>query len=242
MAVAAMASTQLVHFDLRWSAWATVIPYGIAWALSLGLSVDPRAKLTAQRKHRWRPLGLAWGRVFGQPRRWLFAAAIIAALEVIHNLTVFLSQALYLREQIPEAFWGLLFLTLQLAPILALRLVPTGWGRNSAKTMLLLVLASAFAMAALMGGRGPIVVVGSLVLSSLCQALLGPVFQTWKLSSFRASGRALTLSIYAWWAEIVAFLVNGAWSQSSHALETSLQTGLLILGGASVALAVLGRR
>lgn len=236
MVVAGLVGPWLAGISLRWTAWATVVPYAVAWGLSWFL-VDP-AKVVP-RPVKWRRelrrTRLALGRLFwGGPSRILTLSSLALGGEIIHLVLVFLAQLVYQRAGIPTEAFGAMFLALQLVPMVVLALVPAGWGAHPRRGLAATMAASAVLVGVLALVTHPAVVVG-VVLLAVVSSLSRPLASTWQNTQVRGGSRATTLSVFALWSEGVSAGANAVLGTLPTADLTALLgiSALLVAGAAA---------
>ena len=211
MVVAALVGPWLASFSLRWTAWATVVPYAAAWVLAWFLkdpgTIRPRPLIGSRER---RKLILALGRLFSKGAGWPLGLAVLAlTAEVSHLAVVFLSQLQYQRACIPTSAFGVLFLTLQLVPMAVLALAPPRFGRRPPRWLIGLTLAMAILLGILAVQANPVVTVAAMVLLAVVGQAQGPLVAAWQNQQLRGGSRATTLSVHALWSEAVAAGANG---------------------------------
>jgi MFS family permease len=238
MVVAGFVGPWLAGFSLRWTAWATVVPYALAWGLSWFL-VDPapavRRPLVWNRE--LRRTVLAFGRLFsGGPGRALTLASLALGGEVVHLVLVFLAQLLYQRAGIPTSAFGILFLALQLVPMVALAAVPLDFGARPRAGLVATTAVSAVLIAVLGWSWDPLVTVGAVILLAVVSAATRPLASTWQNGQVSGGSRATTLSVFALWSEGVSAGSNAALG----AMPNGNLAAVMVVCASLVAVAALG--
>ncbi|HRY72616.1 MAG TPA: MFS transporter [Spirochaetia bacterium] len=219
--LASLLSPLLYGVSLRWTAYATILPYSAAAALSFLLS-DEGAPPPRERRFVLSSLK----RLLSDRRLLLLLASGALAAEVSRSLVVFLGQLQYERSGIPRAWFGLIFAALQLVPIVAgaagalsrridRRAVILSCLAAELLSVLVLLLAPARAAVSLLALAGV----------SASAALFAPYFQAVQNELVGTGERATALSLNAMVVEGVAAAANLG---VGRAAEASLSRGYLL--------------
>ena len=219
--LASLLSPLLYGVSLRWTAYATILPYAAAAALSFLLS-DEGAPPPRERRFVLSSLR----RLLSDRRLLLLLAAGALAAEVSRSLVVFLGQLEYERSGIPRAWFGLIFAALQFVPIVAgaagalsrrfdRRAVVLACLAAELLSVLALLLAPASAPVALLALAGV----------SASAALFAPYFQAVQNELVRSGERATALSLNAMVVEGVAAAASLG---VGRAAQASLSRGYLL--------------
>ena len=219
--LASLLSPLLYGVSLRWTAYATILPYSAAAALSFLLS-DEGAPPPRERRFVLSSLK----RLLSDRRLLLLLASGALAAEVSRSLVVFLGQLQYERSGIPRAWFGLIFAALQLVPIVAgaagalsrridRRAVILSCLAAELLSVLVLLLAPARAAVFLLALAGV----------SASAALFAPYFQAVQNELVGTDERATALSLNAMVVEGVAAAANLG---VGRAAEASLSRGYLL--------------
>lgn len=219
--LASLLSPLLYGVSLRWTAYATILPYAAAAALSFFLS-DEGAPSPRGRRFVLSSLKT----LLADRRLLLLLASGALAAEVSRSLVVFLGQLEYERSGIPRAWYGLIFSGLQLVPILAgaagalsrrfdRRAILLACLAAELLSVLLLLLAPGSAPASLLALSGV----------AASAALFAPYFQAVQNERIESAERATALSLNAMVVEGVAAASNLG---IGRAAEASLGRGYLL--------------
>ncbi|GAB1457937.1 hypothetical protein MASR2M48_32450 [Spirochaetota bacterium] len=212
--VASLCWPLLRPLSLRVSAYATIVPYALAFVCSLFLiDVDEPSMPSVQTSGQ---TVLALGRGLGSAllalrrNRALIVFLVVSAMvnEAAQVATVFLAPLQYERSGVPLQSFGVLFALTQGAGMMAAGSAPLARFLGRDRSLRMLVLMGALSLAALALTQSAWLSVLALVVMAASAAMFRPLSALRQNESIIGVERATSLSIYAMVMELVAAVVN----------------------------------
>lgn len=204
--VASFLSGILVNISMGLLAFATIIPYSLAFALAFGLRDNKRSegKINKRTESVIKSLKLA----FTNKKIIAFVIGVAVLSETTHSICVFFNQPLYIKSGIDIKWFGILTALMQVATFTAVRAhrIKTKIGEGKLlKLALALVILSNIV---LIKSKAAVLTISLIFIIEGAFALTQPITETIKNESISTDKRATILSAYAIIANITAAALN----------------------------------
>ncbi len=234
--ISSLISGILVKKSIDLLAFATIIPYTIAFLISLGLKDIKSDEIPINEENkRNKRIIMSTLRVAIKNRKiMVFVIAVAVLGETTHSICVYLNQPLYIRSGVDLKWFGILTAIMQIATFIAIRahkikkLVGERKLLNGSLVMVIIC-----NLLLLMSNISYITVALIFIVEG-AYALTQPISETIKNESIESENRATILSAYAMASNVVASLCNIAISMASNISLTAALICCLLLNVLSV--------
>lgn len=212
-------STFLIAKSLDYTAFFTIIPYGIAVILTCFLKDTNHHKSEEKVSMKSSLKLLAYNK-----RILIFVFGMALVSEVTHSVCVFLNQPQYLRSGITLKYFGFLTALMQVICLLSARSyrITKRFGQNRTIKGLFFIIFISCAILAFT--RNPIISVGLIVIVEGSFALSQPISLDIQNKSITTQNRATMLSLYAMFSDFTACFISLA---TGKAADISLSTAFI---------------
>ncbi|MDQ0148483.1 MFS transporter [Eubacterium multiforme] len=200
--VAALTSSIFINISMKMAAFATIIPYGIAFLLSLFL-------IDVKNNKREKPNIInSFKRVLKNRRFIFFIISIAFVSEIFQSVTVFLNQGQYVKCGIPYKYFGLILAFMQIISLITVKSYKISERFGRKKSILSMYLFISISSLILAFTKSAVISVFCVGIISLSMSLITPMATELENKSIVNGDRATILSIYSMIEGIIATAVN----------------------------------
>ncbi|WP_195430531.1 MFS transporter [Clostridium sp. D46t1_190503_E9] len=217
--IGSIISTYIVNISMDLAAYYTIIPYGVAFLMSLFI-VDIKTEIVKKES-----IKDNFKFVISNKSMIIFIVGTSLISEVVQSITVFLNQGQYIKSGIDIKYFGVLLVAIQVMKLISLKSYKLSnilGQKKSIVFLIIVILVNSFIL----------IIVDSPVLSFLCIALIAismavmePMIIDIKNKSIISKNRATILSIYSMIGSIISASINPVIGFASN---SSLENGLTI--------------
>lgn len=217
--IGSIISTYIVNISMDLAAYYTIIPYGVAFLMSLFI-VDIKTEIVKKES-----IKDNFKFVISNKSMIIFIVGTSLISEVVQSITVFLNQGQYIKSGIDIKYFGVLLVAIQVMKLISVKSYKLSnilGQKKSIVFLIIVILVNSFIL----------IIVDSPVLSFLCIALIAismavmePMIIDIKNKSIISKNRATILSIYSMIGSIISAAINPVIGFASN---SSLENGLTI--------------
>lgn len=222
-----MISTYIINISIDLTAYYTIIPYGIAFGVSLflkNITDEVTKKENVKNKFKYSLKHVAANKYI-----IIFLVGISLVKEVVQSITVFLNQQQYIKSGIDIRYFGILLVAIQFMKLISVKSYKLSNMIGQIKSINMLTIAVFISSSIL-------IIISNAILSFLCvsvisigMAIMEPMIIDIKNKSISSGNRATILSIYSMIESITSSIINPIIGfVSNSALENGLITCSLI--------------
>lgn len=222
-----MISTYIINISIDLTAYYTIIPYGIAFGVSLflkNITDEVTKKENVKSKFKYSLKHVAANKYI-----IIFLVGISLVKEVVQSITVFLNQQQYIKSGIDIRYFGILLVAIQFMKLISVKSYKLSNMIGQIKSINMLTIAVFISSSIL-------IIISNAILSFLCvsvisigMAIMEPMIIDIKNKSISSGNRATILSIYSMIESITSSIINPIIGfVSNSALENGLITCSLI--------------
>jgi MFS family permease len=222
-----MISTYIINISIDLTAYYTIIPYGVAFGVSLflkNITDEVTKKENVKSKFKYSLKHVAANKYI-----IIFLVGISLVKEVVQSITVFLNQQQYIKSGIDIRYFGILLVAIQFMKLISVKSYKLSNMIGQIKSINMLTIAVFISSSIL-------IIISNAILSFLCvsvisigMAIMEPMIIDIKNKSISSGNRATILSIYSMIESITSSIINPIIGfVSNSALENGLITCSLI--------------
>lgn len=222
-----MISTYIINISIDLTAYYTIIPYGVAFGVSLflkNITDEVTKKENVKSKFKYSLKHVAANKYI-----IIFLVGISLVKEVVQSITVFLNQQQYIKSGIDIRYFGILLVAIQFMKLISVKSYKLSNMIGQIKSINMLTIAVFISSSIL-------IIISNAILSFLCvsvisigMAIMEPMIIDIKNKSISLGNRATILSIYSMIESITSSIINPIIGfVSNSALENGLITCSLI--------------
>ena len=222
-----MISTYIINISIDLTAYYTIIPYGVAFGVSLflkNITDEVTKKENVKNKFKYSLKHVAANKYI-----IIFLVGISLVKEVVQSITVFLNQQQYIKSGIDIRYFGILLVAIQFMKLISVKSYKLSNMIGQIKSINMLTIAVFISSSIL-------IIISNAILSFLCvsvisigMAIMEPMIIDIKNKSISSGNRATILSIYSMIESITSSIINPIIGFiSNSALENGLITCSLI--------------
>ncbi|GAA0759972.1 MFS transporter [Clostridium sartagoforme] len=222
-----MISTYIINISIDLTAYYTIIPYGVAFGVSLflkNITDEVTKKENVKSKFKYSLKHVAANKYI-----IIFLVGISLVKEVVQSITVFLNQQQYIKSGIDIRYFGILLVAIQFMKLISVKSYKLSNMIGQIKSINMLMIAVFISSSIL-------IIISNAILSFLCvsvisigMAIMEPMIIDIKNKSISSGNRATILSIYSMIESITSSIINPIIGfVSNSALENGLITCSLI--------------
>lgn len=205
--IASLISGILVKYSIGLLAFATIIPYSVAFLLSFALQdvkKDKEVELEESKESILQILKL----VISNKRIIVFVVAVAILGETTHSICVFFNQPLYIKNGIDLKWFGVLSALMQVATFIGIKAYRIKRKLGEKKLLngavIMVIVCNFF----LIRNSIAFFTIALIFIIEGAFALTGPITETIKNESITSKNRATILSVYAMISNIIAAVMN----------------------------------
>jgi MFS family permease len=222
-----MISTYIINISIDLTAYYTIIPYGVAFGVSLflkNITDEVTKKENVKSKFKYSLKHVAANKYI-----IIFLVGISLVKEVVQSITVFLNQQQYIKSGIDIRYFGISLVAIQFMKLISVKSYKLSNMIGQIKSINMLTIAVFISSSIL-------IIISNAILSFLCvsvisigMAIMEPMIIDIKNRSISSGNRATILSIYSMIESITSSIINPIIGfVSNSALENGLITCSLI--------------
>lgn len=210
-------STFIINNSIDLSAYYTIIPYGLAFIISLFL-LDVKGESKKSK-----------GILFNIKEAIIKKEIIILILgialvtEVVQSITVFLNQGIYVRSGIDIKYFGIMLAGIQIIGLISVKSYKITNKIGQRKAILLFMICILISLLSLVLINNPIMAFISIASISTSIGFIKPIFMDIQNKSIKIDDRAIILSIYSIIGSVVSAIISPIIGSASNA---SLDIGI----------------
>lgn len=223
-------STYIINISLDLTAYYTIIPYGLAFLVSLFL-IDVKNEIVKKESIKDN-LKI----VLANTSIIIFIVGISLISEVVQSITVYLNQEQYIKSGIDIKYFGILLVAIQVMKLISIKSYKLSNMIGQKKSIILLVTLILINASILIIISNRILSFLCIALISICMAVAEPMIIDIKNKSIFSRNRATILSIYSMIGSIISAAINPLIGVVSN---SSLENGLVICALISLASIIL---
>ncbi|WP_052953985.1 MFS transporter [Clostridium sp. C8] len=231
-----MISTYIINISIDLTAYYTIIPYGIAFGVSLflkNITDEVTKKENVKNKFKYSLKHVAANKYI-----IIFLVGISLVKEVVQSITVFLNQQQYIKSGIDIRYFGILLVAIQFMKLISVKSYKLSNMIGQIKSINMLTIAVFISSSIL-------IIISNAILSFLCvsvisigMAIMEPMIIDIKNKSISSGNRATILSIYSMIESITSSIINPIIGFVSN---SALENGLIACSLISLAAIILIR-
>lgn len=231
-----MISTYIINISIDLTAYYTIIPYGIAFGVSLflkNITDEVTKKENVKSKFKYSLKHVAANKYI-----IIFLVGISLVKEVVQSITVFLNQQQYIKSGIDIRYFGILLVAIQFMKLISVKSYKLSNMIGQIKSINMLTIAVFISSSIL-------IIISNAILSFLCvsvisigMAIMEPMIIDIKNKSISSGNRATILSIYSMIESITSSIINPIIGFVSN---SALENGLIACSLISLAAIILIR-
>lgn len=231
-----MISTYIINISIDLTAYYTIIPYGVAFGVSLflkNITDEVTKKENVKNKFKYSLKHVAANKYI-----IIFLVGISLVKEVVQSITVFLNQQQYIKSGIDIRYFGILLVAIQFMKLISVKSYKLSNMIGQIKSINMLTIAVFISSSIL-------IIISNAILSFLCvsvisigMAIMEPMIIDIKNKSISSGNRATILSIYSMIESITSSIINPIIGFVSN---SALENGLIACSLISLAAIILIR-
>ncbi|EOR25543.1 major facilitator superfamily protein [Clostridium sartagoforme AAU1] len=231
-----MISTYIINISIDLTAYYTIIPYGIAFGVSLflkNITDEVTKKENVKNKFKYSLKHVAANKYI-----IIFLVGISLVKEVVQSITVFLNQQQYIKSGIDIRYFGILLVAIQFMKLISVKSYKLSNMIGQIKSINMLTIAVFISSSIL-------IIISNAILSflfvsviSIGMAIMEPMIIDIKNKSISSGNRATILSIYSMIESITSSIINPIIGFVSN---SALENGLIACSLISLAAIILIR-
>jgi len=210
-------STFIINISIDLSAYYTIIPYGLAFIISLFL-LDVKGEGKKSK-------GILFNikEAISKKEIIILILGIALVAEVVQSITVFLNQGIYIRSGIDIKYFGIMLAGIEIIGLISVKSYKITKQIGQRKSILLFIICILVSSLSLVFIKNPILAFISIVVISTSMGFIEPIFMDIQNKSIKIADRATILSIYSIIGSIVSAIVSPIIGSASNA---SLDIGI----------------
>lgn len=210
-------STFIINLSIDLSAYYTIIPYGLAFIISLFL-LDVKGESKKSK-------GILFNikEAISKKEIIILILGIALVAEVVQSITVFLNQGIYIRSGIDIKYFGIMLAGIQIIGLISVKSYKITKQIGQRKSILLFMIFILISLLSLVFIKNPILAFISIAIISTSIGFIEPIFMDIQNKSIKIADRATILSIYSIIGSIVSAIVSPIIGSASNA---SLDIGI----------------
>ncbi|MBS5936910.1 MFS transporter [Clostridium sp.] len=210
-------STFIINISIDLSAYYTIIPYGLAFIISLFL-LDVKGESKKSK-------GILFNikEAISKKEIIILILGIALVAEVVQSITVFLNQGIYIRSGIDIKYFGIMLAGIQIIGLISVKSYKITKQIGQRKSILLFMICILVSSLSLVFIKNPILSFISIAVISTSMGFIEPIFMDIQNKSIKIADRATILSIYSIIGSIVSAIVSPIIGSASNA---SLDIGI----------------
>lgn len=210
-------STFIINISIDLSAYYTIIPYGLAFIISLFI-LDVKGE---SKKNK----GILFNikEAISKKEVIILILGIALVAEVVQSITVFLNQGIYIRSGIDIKYFGIILAGIQIIGLISIKSYKITNKIGQRKSILLFMIFILISSVLLVFIKNPVIAFISIALISTSMGFIEPIFMDIQNKSIKIADRATILSIYSIIGSVVSAIVSPIIGSASNA---SLDIGI----------------
>lgn len=217
--MASIMSSFIISISMEATTFYTIIPYGLAFILSLFLD-DIKSEIEKKPS-----IIESFKLVLGNKKFIIFIISFALISEVVQSITVFLNQGQYIKSGINIKFFGILLALMQVVKLLSVKSYKLSDKFGQTKSINLLVILITISSGTLIFVSNKLMSILIIGIISFSMALMEPIAMDIKNNIIESHDRATILSIYSMISSVITATINPI---IGVAAEVSLEIGLVI--------------
>lgn len=210
-------STFIINISIELSAYYTIIPYGLAFIISLFiLDVKGESKKSN---------GILFNikEAISNKEIIILILGIALVAEVVQSITVFLNQGIYIRSGVDIRYFGIMLAGIEIIGLISIKSYKITNRIGQRKSILLFMICILISSFSLVFINNPILAFIAIVIISTSMGFIDPIFMDIQNKSIKIADRATILSIYSIIGSVVSAILNPIIGTASN---TSLDIGI----------------
>lgn len=210
-------STFIINNSIDLSAYYTIIPYGLAFIISLFL-LDVKGESKKSK-------GILFNikEAISKKEIIILILGIALVTEVVQSITVFLNQGIYVRSGIDIKYFGIMLAGIQIIGLISVKSYKITNKIGQRKAILLFMICILISLLSLVLINNPIMAFISIASISTSIGFIKPIFMDIQNKSIKIDDRAIILSIYSIIGSVVSAIISPIIGSASNA---SLDIGI----------------
>lgn len=217
-------STFIINISIDLSAYYTIIPYGLAFIISLFL-LDVKGESKKSK-------GIIFNikEAISKKEIIILILGIALVAEVVQSITVFLNQGIYIRSGIDIKYFGIMLAGIQIIGLISVKSYKITRQIGQRKSILLFMICILISSLSLVLIKNPILAFISIAVISTSMGFIEPIFMDIQNKSIKIADRATILSIYSIIGSVVSAIINPVIGSASNAsLDIGIFTCFIII-------------
>jgi MFS family permease len=214
-----MISSFIISISTDLTAFYTIIPYGLAFLVSLFLN-DVKNEIVKRES-----IKDSFKIALTNKEIIVFIVGISLIREVVQSITVFLNQTQYIKSGIDIKYFGVLLVVIQVMKLISVKSYKLSNKLGQNKSISLLMICILLSSSTLIAISNPVISFMCIATISTSMALMEPMVIDIKNKSIFSGNRATILSIYSMLGSIISAFINPIIGFASN---SSLENGLII--------------
>lgn len=210
-------ATFIINISIDLSAYYTIIPYGLAFIISLFL-LDVKGEIKKSK-------GILFNIKEAISKKEIIILILGIALvgEVVQSITVFLNQGIYIRSGIDIKYFGIILAGIQIIGLISVKSYKITNKIGQRKSILLFMICILVSSLSLVFIKNPVIAFISIATISTSMEFIEPIFMDIQNKAIKIADRATILSIYSIIGSVVSAVINPIIGNASN---TSLDIGI----------------
>ena len=216
-------STFIINISIDLSAYYTIIPYALAFIISLFL-LDVKGESKKSK-------GIIFNikEAISKKEIIILILGIALVAEVVQSITVFLNQGIYIRSGIDIKYFGVMLAGIQIIGLISVKSYKITRQIGQRKSILLFMICILISSLSLVLIK-PILAFISIAVISTSMGFIEPIFMDIQNKSIKIADRATILSIYSIIGSVVSAIINPVIGSASNAsLDIGIFTCFIII-------------
>ncbi|WP_411168292.1 MFS transporter [Clostridium sp. MB05] len=214
-----MISSFIISISTDLTAFYTIIPYGLAFLVSLFLN-DVKNEIVKRES-----IKDSFKIALTNKEIIVFIVGISLIREVVQSITVFLNQSQYVKSGIDIKYFGVLLVVIQVMKLISVKSYKLSNKLGQNKSISVLMICILLSSSTLIAISNPVISFICIATISTSMALMEPMVIDIKNKSIFSGNRATILSIYSMLGSIISAVINPIIGFASN---SSLENGLII--------------
>lgn len=225
-------SSFIISISTDLTAFYTIIPYGLAFLVSLFLN-DVQNEIVKREN-----IKDSFKLVLTNKKIIVFIVGVSLIREVVQSITVFLNQTQYIKSGIDIKYFGVLLVVIQVMKLISVKSYKLSNKLGQNKSISVLMISILLSSSTLIVISNPVISFICIATISISMALMEPMVIDIKNKSIFSVNRATILSIYSMLGSIISAVINPI---IGFAANSSLENGLIICSLISLVAIILMR-
>lgn len=231
-----MISTYIINISIDLTAYYTIIPYGIAFGVSLFLkNINDEVTKKENVKNNFK---YSLKNVIDNKYIIIFLVGISLIKEVVQSISVFLNQEQYIKSGIDIKYFGILLVAIQFMKLISVKSYKLSNMIGQMKSINILIIVVFISSSILIIISNAVLSFSCIAVVSISMAIMEPMIIDIKNKSISSENRATILSIYSMIESITSSIINPIIGFVSN---SALENGLIACSLISLAAIILIR-